>query len=53
MIGQGEYQMKFVVRAIDEDFVEVEYFDTFEEALEYAEHMETILGSWNVEMYTE
>ena len=52
-IAKGEYQMKFVVRAVDEDFVEVEHFDTFEEALKYAEHMETIFGSWNVEMYTE
>ena len=52
-IAKGVYQMKFVVRAVDEDFVEVEHFDTFEEALKYAEHMETIFGSWNVEMYTE
>lgn len=44
--------MKFVVRAADEDFVEVECFDTFETALTYADKMCDVFGSWNVEMYT-
>ena len=44
---------KFIVRAADEDFVEVDRFDTFDEAVEHADRMQEMFGCWNVEMYKE
>lgn len=44
-------KQKFVVRAVDDDFVEVAYFDTFNAALKYADKMGELFGSWNVEIY--
>lgn len=42
---------KFVVRAHDDDFVEKETFESFEEAIAYADKMGEIFGSWNVDLY--
>ena len=44
--------MKWVVRASDDEFVEVEKFKTFEEAIRYADKMIEIFGSYNVEVYS-
>lgn len=43
--------MKWIVRAWDENFVEKETFDNKKKALEYADRMSEIFGSWNVELY--
>ena len=42
---------RWIVRAADEDFVEKETFNTFGEAVSYADKMCEIFGSWNVDMY--
>ena len=44
--------MKWIVRACDKDFVEVEKFNNFYEAIKYADEIGEIFGSWNVEMYS-
>lgn len=43
---------KYVVRAADSDFVEKETFDTFEEAIAYADKMCEAFGSHNVDIYS-
>lgn len=40
----------WVVRASDYEFVEVEKFKTFNEALEFADKMGEIFGSYNVDL---
>lgn len=42
----------YIVRAADGDFVVKETFDTFEEALAYADKMGEIFGTWNVDLYS-
>lgn len=43
--------MKWNVRAADADFVVVESFDNIDAAIEYADEMGEVFGSWNVEIY--
>lgn len=42
---------KYTVRASDDDFVVVEKFATFEEAVAYSDKLGEVFGTWNVEMY--
>lgn len=42
---------KWIVRAADESFVEKETFDSWDEAVAYADKMGEIFGSWNVSVY--
>jgi len=46
--------MKYTVRAADYEagFVEKETFDSIDNALDYADRMGEIFGSWNVEVYS-